>query len=400
MKTPTLDRAGGPRLLILDDEPVQRMTVHLHLAGLGEFVDFGDPRPALEYLAANEVDAVVVDMRMPSLPVDGRWFLEQLRKRDRDLGVVLRTADDSVEIAQAGIESRAVQRVVKSMPDARVRLRSAVECAVQETRERRRAQAALKDASTNRDRLVSVLGRLECEITVAEMCRGFVQGLTNHVAAVAGYAELFLEEAEGRDDATRELLRRNHAAAQALSDHVNRFLATPFFEPNARTTINGCIDALTQICRTHALFGATGCRFEAKGILPDVSFSANPTRLLSALRHLVEFCALRSQPGATILVTVSRCANAQAQVTGNRHGLVLNPRSAPAAPATVLSVQAEVAVQSLEELRDAFRACPADPQCGNLMVLGAELIDDHLALDIVRTRKAATVFSLYLPVAT
>ena len=88
-----------PRILVLDDEEVQRMSTHIQLADLGIFVDFGDPRPALEYLAHNEVDAAVVDMRMPGLPVDGVWFLQELRKRDRELGVVLRTADDSVAMA-------------------------------------------------------------------------------------------------------------------------------------------------------------------------------------------------------------------------------------------------------------------------------------------------------------
>ena len=143
-----------PRILVLDDEEVQRMSTHIQLADLGIFVDFGDPRPALEYLAQNEVDAAVVDMRMPGLPVDGVWFLQELRKRDRELGVVLRTADDGVAMAQAAIEARAVQRVVKASPDAKARLRAAVQLAIKETRERRRMVGTADEAERTRQQLM------------------------------------------------------------------------------------------------------------------------------------------------------------------------------------------------------------------------------------------------------
>jgi CheY-like chemotaxis protein len=391
------DHVAGPRLLILDDEPVQRMTMHLHLAGLGAFVDFGDPRPALEYLEHHQVDAVIVDIRMPSLPVDGLWFLQELRKRDRDLGVILRTADDGVEIAQAGIESRAIQRVIKSMPDAKARLRTAVQTAVMETRERRRAGAALVDAEMTRQQLVSVLGRVECEMSVAEMCRGFVQGLTTKVATLTGYSELLCEQLSATDPTARDLLERNRDAAHALSERVTNFLSTPYLEPEASAAINGCVDALIQIFRVHPSFGAKGCRFEARGILPDAEFSANPTRLVAALRHLVEYCAHRSAPAGVIGLTVNRCPNARLAIALNKEGLVLNPRWAPGGPALLVTLQADIGHAGLEELRRDFRTCSPDPQSGNLLIVGAELVDDHLALDIVRTKKGATMFNLYLP---
>ena len=83
------ERSFAARILVLDDEDTQRRTIHHQLAELGGFVDFGDPREAIAYLRLNEVDAVVVDIRMPKLPVDGLWFLAQLREFDKDLGVVL-----------------------------------------------------------------------------------------------------------------------------------------------------------------------------------------------------------------------------------------------------------------------------------------------------------------------
>ncbi len=400
MSFPQAERPRGPRLLILDDEPVQRMTVHLHLTGLGEFVDFGDPRIALEYLKENEVDAAIVDIRMPSLPVDGVWFLHELRKRDRDLGVVLRTADDSVEIAQAGIESRAVQRVVKSTPDARSRLRSAVELAIRETRERRRAASALADIEETRHQLATVLGRIECDITVAEMCRGFVQGLTNRVATLAGYSELLLEQLGQRDPELSELAARNRATAQALSEQVTAFLSTQYLQANARSTANGCVEALAQIFQSHPLFGSDGCLFGAKGTLPDIELSADATRLISALRHLVEYCAQRASRSVPISVTVARTSNCRVALQTKRDRLVLNSRSASGSPAAVFSIQADLGAVGFDALTEAFRNGSSDMRSGNLLVVSAELLDDHLALDVEHTRKGATVFNLYVPQRT
>ena len=374
------------------------MSTHVQLSDLGTFVDFGDPRPALEYLAQNAVDAAVVDMRMPGLPVDGVWFLQELRKRDRELGVVLRTADDSVAMAQAGIEARAVQRVVKSSPDAKARLRAAVQLAIKETRERRRMLGTVAEAERTRQQLMSVLGRVDDEITVGELCRGFVQGLTNQVATVAGYSELFTEYPGAMDPGLIELAQKNRVAASRLSEQVAEFLRMPYLEPAVpNACVNGCIDALGQIFRTHPLFGLGRCTFEGRGILPDRSYSANPTRLLCALRHLVEYCAINAKDSSTIFVSATVCPNAKAAIAVNTAGIVLNGRWAPSCATIILSVQAGIGAPTNEALSRDFRVCSTDPLIGNLLMVGTALIDDHMTLDVGHSKKGATTFNLYLP---
>jgi CheY-like chemotaxis protein len=394
----TTELTKTPRILVLDDEEVQRMSTHIQLADLGIFVDFGDPRPALEYLAQNEVDAAVVDMRMPGLPVDGVWFLQELRKRDRELGVVLRTADDSVAMAQAAIEARAVQRVVKASPDAKVRLRAAVQLAIKETRERRRMLGVAAEAERTRQQLMAVLGRVDDEITVGELCRGFVQGLTNSVATVAGYSELFMEYPGAMDPGLAELAQKNRAAASRLSEQVAEFLRMPYLEPAVSDArVNGCIDALNQIFRVHPLFGIERCTFEGRGILPDRIYSANPTRLLCALRHLVEYCAVSAKAPSTIYVSAAICPNAMAAIAANTAGIVLNGRWAPSCATIILSVQAAIGTPTNAALSRDFRECSTDPLIGNLLMVGTALVDDHLALDVMHSKKGVTNFNLYLP---
>jgi FixJ family two-component response regulator len=396
------ERSIAARILVLDDEDTQRRTIHHQLAELGGFVDFGDPREAIAYLRLNEVDAVVVDIRMPKLPVDGLWFLAQLREFDKDLGVVLRTGDADVSIAQAGIEARAIQRVIKGEPNARMRLRAAVQTAVEETRTRRREVAAVAEAERTRGELLIALGRLDDEISVAEMCRGFVQGLTNHVTALAGYSELFVEHASAtRDTALAELAAKNRVAASRLSGQVTEFLGNPYLEgtlnPLAVAGANACVEALQQIFRNHSLFGAGKRAFNARGALPDALFVANPTRTLTALRHLVEYCALRVKPGGVVGLNVTVCANGGALLAASKNALVINGRSASTRPNVVFVVQTELGSPPLEVIRRELRQCSSDPRVGNLLMVGAAIIDDHMALGVSHSAKGLTTFQLYIP---
>jgi len=187
-------------------------------------------------------------------------------------------------------------------------------------------------------------------------------------------------------------------AASRLSEQVAGFLRMPYLEPavpNAR--VNGCIDALSQIFRAHPLFGIGRCNFDGRGILPDRSYSANPTRLLCALRHLVEYCAVNAKDSSTIFVAAAVCPNAKAAIAANTAGIVLNGRWAPSCATIILSVKAEIGTPTNEVLSRDFRVCSPDPLVGNLLMVGTALIDDHLALDVVHPKKGVTTFNLYLP---
>jgi len=114
------------RILVLDDEAVQRMTVRLQLRGLGECIDFDDPREALAYLSGTKVHAAVVDVRMSGLDVDGLWFLRELRAVDQDLPVVLRTGEDGQEVIRAVRTFPRVELVIKGQADSTELLRAAI----------------------------------------------------------------------------------------------------------------------------------------------------------------------------------------------------------------------------------------------------------------------------------
>jgi DNA-binding NtrC family response regulator len=88
-----------PLVLVIDDETGSResMAIAIEKAGLAVRT-FDDARKALDYLDENEGARVAVcDLRMPGM--DGLGFLNEVRERKHDLGVVLVTAYGSIESA-------------------------------------------------------------------------------------------------------------------------------------------------------------------------------------------------------------------------------------------------------------------------------------------------------------
>ena len=88
-----------PLALIIDDETGSRESMAIAIEKTGLPVQtFDDARRALEFLEQHDsVRVVVCDLRMPGM--DGISFLNEVRERGYDLGVVLVTAFGSIESA-------------------------------------------------------------------------------------------------------------------------------------------------------------------------------------------------------------------------------------------------------------------------------------------------------------
>src|SRR5688572_15750735 len=88
-----------PQVLIIDDETGSRESMAMAIAKAGLPVrTFDDARAALQYLEQNPgPNLALCDLRMPGM--DGIEFLQQVRQRQLDLGVVLITAYGSIESA-------------------------------------------------------------------------------------------------------------------------------------------------------------------------------------------------------------------------------------------------------------------------------------------------------------
>ncbi|MGE2729692.1 response regulator transcription factor [Mycolicibacterium vaccae] len=94
------------RILVVDDDRAVRESLRRSLTFNGYSVELAqDGREALDAIASNRPDAVVLDVMMPRL--DGLEVCRQLRSTGDDLPILVLTARDSVSERVAGLDAGA-----------------------------------------------------------------------------------------------------------------------------------------------------------------------------------------------------------------------------------------------------------------------------------------------------
>ena len=135
-------------VLIVDDEPLARLRLRSLLQGLPEFDanvvgEAGDAPQALALLNTHEVDAVLLDIRMPGLtPHEGLHLAARLRAMPQPPAVIFVSAH--AEHALKAFELDAVDYLTK--PVRSERLRDALQRVRQRLQPLNLLQAALQDA--------------------------------------------------------------------------------------------------------------------------------------------------------------------------------------------------------------------------------------------------------------
>lgn len=390
-----------PLIIILDDDNLSRESAAIQLLGFGRFIPFDDPRPALDYLRQNSVDVVIVDIRMPNLPVDGLFFLRELRSFDNTTAVIVRTGDENMNIAEAAIDAHATQRVIKLRPDATAKLREAVVRGIQETRERRHLISTAAAAEKSQHQLLDTLARIDTDLTTAALTRALLTEITNHATALAGYADALAEPLRAHPKLA-VISAKNQTEASRLIDKINDFLGNPFvdtrFAGNAAASVNAVVAALAHYFREHPILLDRELRLTTRETLPDLYFTANPPKLLTALRHLIEYVALHSEVGTSISLSISTSPNAAQAVKTAQHGFTLNAKHAPSGPAAVFMIAAHCDYSELPLTTDHNRSSD-NPRNANLLIVATALLDDNLTFAAIPSNGTQTLFQIYVPLS-
>lgn len=100
------------KILIVDDEPDNCEYLKMVLTKEGyDVATLTDPTQAVETIRGADFHLVVLDMMMPQM--SGTELLEQIRKVDTDIAVVVATGHPSVETAVASLRGQASDYVKK-----------------------------------------------------------------------------------------------------------------------------------------------------------------------------------------------------------------------------------------------------------------------------------------------
>jgi CheY-like chemotaxis protein len=111
---------GGRRLLVVEDDPVQRKHIVETVAtGEVEAFDVGTGKEALEVLRNNRVDCVILDLRLPD--VDGHKLIDQIHRLpgQKDLPIIVYTAAELSLNTQARLRKTTKSVILKSPESSR-----------------------------------------------------------------------------------------------------------------------------------------------------------------------------------------------------------------------------------------------------------------------------------------
>lgn len=99
-------------LLVVDDEPLKRITLQIELSQAGYTVlDASDAETARRHLHAKPVDVVITDVRMPQ--TDGLQLLDEIRAHWPRTHVILMTAYGTIDSAVSAIKRGAYDYITK-----------------------------------------------------------------------------------------------------------------------------------------------------------------------------------------------------------------------------------------------------------------------------------------------
>ncbi len=99
-------------ILVVDDEPLKRITLQIELTEAGyQVYEAAEAKTALRVLDSRPIDVVVTDLKMPGM--DGLAFLEHVKQRRPDVHVILMTAFGTVDTAVAAMKRGAYDYLTK-----------------------------------------------------------------------------------------------------------------------------------------------------------------------------------------------------------------------------------------------------------------------------------------------
>lgn len=101
------------KILIVDDEPdmLKLLSMILREKTPYEITTTNNPIEAVELAKKGDFDLVITDLKMPGL--DGLQLLEEVKKRDEDVPVIIITAYGTIDAATEAIEKGGFDFITK-----------------------------------------------------------------------------------------------------------------------------------------------------------------------------------------------------------------------------------------------------------------------------------------------
>jgi signal transduction histidine kinase len=184
--------ARRPAVLIVDDEYGPRESIAFSLASEFDVETSERAQDAIVRLRERQFEVVLLDIRMPEM--DGIRALEEIRKVDREIAVIMLTGYGTLATAQQALVWGANQYLRKP-PDI-YELLNAVRQSSQAAIERRQRLRMVAEAIELNDALKREIQEKEPKVWQARAAVELVHDLANPLTVLIGYAGLLSGEAK------------------------------------------------------------------------------------------------------------------------------------------------------------------------------------------------------------
>jgi DNA-binding NarL/FixJ family response regulator len=406
-----------PSVVLLDDEPLQLLALRAQLNGLAQATTFESPIEALAHLKGHPADAVVVDIRMPGQKIDGLEFMRRLREFDRDIAVIIRTADESEEIWDGALELKAMRRCLKSRTPPEAFRRLLVE-AVADTAFRRSLTASVRKAAATEHALYESLGTADFAASAGVIYRTALQSIREPLSLLNSIAENIcarvgqLNGPESADPAEQERLIREiteFAASQkalvdAALEHYTGMIESPFGENAAgdEASLSATLGALHRHLTLAPARGGSNKSVELALGRDDALIAASPVALFNALKHLLEYLLARLPLGATIVATSRIVDSAESALRSAAAPLlVLAPPGPPSRTACMaVSFSGPCTAPTAAELDGIREGKPSPARTGNMVVATRLILGCGGTVAFLAGAAKRVTVEVILPIAT
>jgi signal transduction histidine kinase len=308
--------ADRPKVLVIDDELGPRESISYLLQDEFEVLAVDRVDRGLALLAHESFAVIVMDIRMPQK--NGIQGLEELRKIDTDVSVIMMTGYGALASAQAAISLGASEYLKKPF-DVDV-LQQAVRRHAREALERRKRSALLKHLQETYESVKLEQKKHQMQVGYGQAAAEMVHDICNPLVVTTGYTHMLLEEARALPDPTPALQRIiNFAERLENCSSFCLHLAESWRQSTRHVTTGGNFDLLAAAAETRSVLFFDSARLELEGDR-DVIITGVRFEIIRVLQNLIKNSL---EAGATRVVLAVRKVSGKAvlSVTDNGAGL-------------------------------------------------------------------------------
>ncbi len=203
------------RLLVIDDELGPRESLRFLFKDIYDVTCTDSVDQAIEALKKSSPDCIISDIKMPGKT--GIQGLEEIRKIDQQVSIVMLTGFGSLETAQEAIRHGATDYLKK--PFDTDEIRETIAKYVERTKLSRKQIATTGHLETLTDQLQEQLAAKEQFAELGEKSSEFVHDLGNPLSVINGYVQILIQDIKDKKTQEKEI---NISYLEQIEQSVSR----------------------------------------------------------------------------------------------------------------------------------------------------------------------------------